>query len=207
MKFYRHDRDSNPDRCGENQTCLPLHHRPMNSREFSLRAFIGRYDSVTSVLEEISGNTSFKSETRATATGLWDGFQTKQFIVAAYLFREIFATTGPLSRQLQAIEIDFGKALQLRDGAVQQMQELRENPQRLIEVVERDFNPEEYTWKESRVRRTKRMDGELAEEEPATTAEDIWLRDAFYLSIDCMIQGLKNRYFGSFFVIISDTFH
>ena len=21
MKFYRHDRDSNPDRCGENQTC------------------------------------------------------------------------------------------------------------------------------------------------------------------------------------------
>ena len=27
-----------------------------NSREFSLRAFIDRYDSVTSVLEEISGN-------------------------------------------------------------------------------------------------------------------------------------------------------
>ena len=24
MKFY-HDRDSNPDRCGENQTCYPLH--------------------------------------------------------------------------------------------------------------------------------------------------------------------------------------
>ena len=29
MKFYRHDRDSNPGRCGENQTCQPLHHRPM----------------------------------------------------------------------------------------------------------------------------------------------------------------------------------
>ena len=26
MKIYRHDRDLNPDRCGENQTCYPLHH-------------------------------------------------------------------------------------------------------------------------------------------------------------------------------------
>ena len=167
-----------------------------NSREFGLRAFIDRNDSVTSVLEEISGNNSFKSETRATATGLLDAFQTKQFIATAYLFREIFAIIGPLSRQLQAIEIDFGKALQLREGAMAmlQMQELRENPQRLIEIVERDFNPEEYTWKESRVRRTKRMGGELSEEEPATTAEDVWLRDAFSLSIDCVIQGLKNRF-------------
>ena len=72
-----------------------------NSREFSLRAFIDRYESVTSVLEEISGNTSFKSETRVTATGLLDAFQTKQFIATAYLLREIFTTTGPLSRQLQ----------------------------------------------------------------------------------------------------------
>ena len=31
VNFYRHDRDSNPDRCGENQTCLPLHHRPMTT--------------------------------------------------------------------------------------------------------------------------------------------------------------------------------
>ena len=106
-------------------------------------------------------------------------------IATAYLFREIFATTGPLSRPLQAIEIDFGKAIQLLDGAMQQIQELRENPQRLIEVVERDFNPEEYTRKESRVRR---INGKLAEQEPATTAEDVWLRDAFYLSIGCVIQ-------------------
>ena len=28
MKFYHHDRDLNPDRCSENQTCYPLHHRP-----------------------------------------------------------------------------------------------------------------------------------------------------------------------------------
>ena len=28
MKFYPHDRDSNPDRCGENQTCYPLCPRP-----------------------------------------------------------------------------------------------------------------------------------------------------------------------------------
>ena len=29
MKFYRHDRDSNPDRCGESQTCEPQHYRPI----------------------------------------------------------------------------------------------------------------------------------------------------------------------------------
>ena len=152
---------------------LARFHRPLRLRYICTRGDIWQH--------------SFKSETRATATGLLDAFQTKQFIATAYLFREIFATTGPLCQQLQAIEIDFGKALQFLDGAMQQMQELRENPQRLIEVVEREFNPEEYTWKESIVRRTKRMDGELAEEEPATTAEDVWLRDAFYLLIDCVV--------------------
>ena len=88
------------------------------------------------------------------------------------------------------------------------MQELRENPQCLIEVVKKDFNPEEYTWKESRIQRHKRMDGELAEEEPATTAEDVWLRDAFYLSINCVIQGLKNRFSGKSRIILEAfSFH
>lgn len=136
---------------------------------------------MTSVLEEISRKTSVKSEIRATAAGLLDTFEFKQVIATAYLFREIFASAGPLSRQLQAVQIDFGKALQLLDGTIEQMQQLRENPQRVIENVERDFDPEQYTWKEHRVPKTKRIDGELLRENPAKTAEEMWLRDAFFV--------------------------
>ena len=167
-----------------------------NAREFCLRTFVDRYSAVNDVLEEISTNTSIKSETRSIAEGLLDTFKTKQFLATAYLFREIFAITGPLSRQLQSINIDFNRSLDLLDTALQQLYTLRQAPENIIESVERDFNPEEVQWKETRLRKKKKMDGEEADDEPAATAESLWRREGFTCSIDAITEGIKNRFSG-----------
>lgn len=63
------------------------------------------------VLGKIVAESSFSANQRATAEGLLASFQTKQFMATAYLFREIFVITGPLSRYLQNVNVDLGKAL------------------------------------------------------------------------------------------------
>ena len=72
------------------------------------------------MLREILADTSFHPDKRDIADRLLDLFSTKQFIASAYLFREVFAITGPLSRILQSVNIDFGKTLNLLDAALEQ---------------------------------------------------------------------------------------
>ena len=65
------------------------------------------------------------------------------------------------------------------------------------------------TWLESRVRRRRRMDDENAEDEPAETPEDDWKRNTFYVSVDTIINSLKNRFEknqSSIFVVCSKPF-
>ena len=50
------------------------------------------------------------------------------------------------------------------------------------------------TWQQSRVRRQRRMDDENAEDEPAETREDDWKRYTFYVSVDAILNSLKNRF-------------
>ena len=94
-----------------------------------------------------------------------DIFSTKQFIASAYIFREIFAITGPLIPILQSVNIGFGMALNLLDAALEQLTQLRDNPQSVIDAVEKDFA--EIEWKEKRTGRRRQIPGKLAEDEPA----------------------------------------
>ena len=130
-----------------------------SSREFSLKAFLQRYDSIMCVLETVSADTSFEGNQRSTSAGLMECFRTKQFVATAYLFREIFAITSPLSRYLQSIDIDFGKAISMIDSAIVQLAKLRAEPENIIESVEKEFDPAEVSWKSTRIRNRRMMNG------------------------------------------------
>ena len=72
-----------------------------SGREFCQDMGLKRYDSVMLMLEKITDSIAFDADRRSTADGMRNLFSTKQFMASAYLFREIFAMTGPLSRILQ----------------------------------------------------------------------------------------------------------
>ena len=81
-------------------------------------------------------NASIKKEARIIVAGLnqivyWPGLQ----------------STALLNQQLQAIQVNFDKVLQLLDGSITQTQEPQNHRQGLLKIAERDFNPEIYTWK------------------------------------------------------------
>ena len=80
------------------------------------------------MLEKITDSTAFDADRRSTADGMRNLFSTKQFMASAYLFREIFAMTGPLSRILQGVNNDFVKALNLLGAALEQLSKLRSDP-------------------------------------------------------------------------------
>ena len=135
-----------------------------NAREISLHVSLERYDSILSVLEQVSQSNTDNGEKRNTSLGLIDSFQSKQFLATAYLFREIFSITGCI---LQSVNIDFGTALDLIDSAINKLKALRSNPGKVIRIVESHFDPKDFRWEENRIRRRKRLHGKNANDEQA----------------------------------------
>ena len=93
--------------------------------EYCLDMLLKWYDSVILMLEKVTSSTAFDVDRWNTADEMRNLFSTKRFMVSAYLFREIFTMTGPLSRILQGVNIDFGKTLNLLDAALEQLSKLR----------------------------------------------------------------------------------
>ena len=102
-------------------------------------------------------------------------FQLKQIVATACLFREIFAITGPLSRYLQSIDVDLGTATSMIDSAILQLEQLRNNEEKIVKIVDNDFD--EAFWKENRVRRRRVLDGEESRDEPAVKTVALWKRN------------------------------
>ncbi|CAB4034460.1 zinc finger MYM-type 1-like [Paramuricea clavata] len=165
-----------------------------HSRELCLKVLLSRYDCILSVLETVALDSLIDGNPRKTSIGLLKQIQTKQFLATAYLFREIFASTGPLSRYLQRVDVDFGKALGMVESAIDELNELRNQPERIIRYVEQKHDSPSVTWEQPRIRRRRRMDDENAEDEPAETPEDHWKRNTFYVSVDTILNSLKNRF-------------
>ncbi|CAB4001481.1 H(+) Cl(-) exchange transporter 3 [Paramuricea clavata] len=107
-----------------------------HSRELCLKVLLSRYDCILSVLETVALDSLIDGNPRKTSIGLLKQIQTKQFLATAYLFREIFASTGPLSRYLQRVDVDFGKALGMVESAIDELNELRKQPELIIRYVE-----------------------------------------------------------------------
>ncbi|CAB4011432.1 zinc finger MYM-type 1-like [Paramuricea clavata] len=152
------------------------------------------FEAVQLVLETVALDSLIDGNPRKTSIGLLKQIQTKQFLATAYLFREIFASTGPLSRYLQRVDVNFGKALGMVESAIDELNELRKEPELIIRYVEQKHDSPSVTWQQPRIRRRRRMDDENAQDEPAETPEDHWKRNTFYVSVDTILNSLKNRF-------------
>ena len=147
----------------------PLNTVRWNAREFCLKIFLLRFDCILQVLQTVAENRSFEENQRATAQGLYSSFQTKKIVATACLFREIFAVTGPLSRYLQSVDVNFGKAIDMVDSSIEKIEKMRDEAEKILQIVETDF--EGVHWKTTRICHKRVMDGEQERDQPASTAE------------------------------------
>ena len=80
------------------------------------------------------------------------------------------------------------------ESAIDELNELCKEPKQIIKYVKQKHNSPGVTWQESRVRHQRQMDDENAEYESAETPEDDWKRNTFYVSVDTIINSLKNPF-------------
>ncbi|XP_066922182.1 zinc finger MYM-type protein 1-like [Clytia hemisphaerica] len=153
-----------------------------SSREFALEVFLDRYDSILLLLNRVKDGTSHPADKRQTANGLLEGFLTKQFVASAILFREIFGITGPLSRTLQSVNINFDTALKHLDTAEAKLKLLRKDPNIILEAVENELPGVE--WKEERTRKKRKLTDEESDDTPPPNAKEKWKRDVFGVALD-----------------------
>ena len=60
----------------------------------------------------------------------------------------------------KSVNVDLGKALAMVDSSLSRLQSLRSDPDKVIQISDKDCGTVE--WKERRVRRRRVMDGEIA---------------------------------------------
>ena len=79
----------------------------------------------------VSDDRDLEDKQRSVATGLRRSFLRKEIVATAILFKEIFAITGPRNTYLQSTKMDLNKATVLAAGAKNQLQKLRDNPDKV----------------------------------------------------------------------------
>ena len=78
------------------------------------------------------------------------------------------------------------------DSAILQLEQLRNNEEKIVKIVDNDFD--EAFWKENRVRRRRVLDGEASRDEPAVKPVALWKRNTFFSAMDTVVNSMKNRF-------------
>ena len=78
------------------------------------------------------------------------------------------------------------------DSAILQLEQLRNNEEKIVKIVDNDFD--EAFWKENRIRRRRVLDVEASRDEPAVKPEALWKRNTFFSTMDTVVNSMKNRF-------------
>ena len=159
----------------------------------SLSTFLERYECILQTLDQIQTELSFDLKHQSEAAGLLSSIQTRKFMVTAFLFKEVFAKTGPLSWYLQSVNMGYAKALALIHSIIASLEGMRSAPQDIISIMERSVqDSSNIQWRTTRVsRRMCRIteDGEVPE-----TPEESWQRKTFFVALDTILASMRRRF-------------
>ena len=115
-------------------------------------------------------------------------------MATALLFKEIFQFTGPFSRYLKSVGLDFSKAISMVNDIIMQLEKRRKRPDDILSIISQSHSYEKLNWKPIIVRFHRRMDGEVAPDEPTLTLQGAWTRNTFFVVLDQVISSMRNRF-------------
>ena len=166
------------------------------------------YVDVLLSLQAIEESTSTSAELRAKARSYKESLLKFETIMTAFLFLKIFQITSPLSKYLQSEGMDLLKAHQLVMGTLGSLAEIQRDvdgvhssANQFIEWATSELESRgdeslviEDSFPEKRIRKRKRMPGELAADEPLTSPAKEFEVEIFNKIMDTTVESIRSRF-------------
>lgn len=173
------------------------------SHSYALNTVLDIYYAVYQTIEEVrnrDGGSDFKLG--ADCNGLLSYLTSYRFLMTAFSFKKIFEILEPLTRTLQARDIDILAAIHLVNSAKESIVALRtEESFKNILILARDFdnkyeNEEFEPLRTARKRKVKVMAGELCSDEDEVEQNPIqkFKIDTYFVALDIIQTQISQRF-------------
>ena len=167
------------------------------SRKEALTSVKETYPALLLALEKLS-DTDRNVESRAEANALLGYISTIEFLVMLETWVEILTDIKSASEYLQKESMDLLTASSTIKSSTQKLQDNRTDThfheilEQASTIAEEEDIPQEFT--KPRIRRRKKMPGELARDEPVVDPVQRFKVDVFFRIYDTLISELKERF-------------
>lgn len=164
------------------------------------------YLALLKFLYNVKTSKSFDSKATFEASALLDNWTKMETILTAFTFLKIFDIIGPASKYLQTKGLNMMAAIKIIQAAISDIKNVRDSFNELNEkalsfakAVNEKINDEmdvivEEAIPQTRVRRVKRRDGEIASDDPILNALDRYRVDQFFVICDTTYESLYQRF-------------
>jgi hypothetical protein len=185
--------------------------RSWRSVEDGCVTFIDCFSTIAAALEEVQEQ-SEDSATVTAARGLLKATADFEVILCIFLLKTIFHETGPTSRILQSVASDMSIAMQLIKSCITRLQSIRNEDAVWCDLLQkaRKFAEDHNIatdLQSVRVRRTPRMPGELAVDEPIADPIQRFKTGVFSVCLDTVISQITSRFTAQLQPVFSQMMH
>lgn len=165
---------------------------------------------VLNIIKEQEGSSDFK--TGSECSGLINYFQSSNFILTAFIFKQVFSIIEPLNKILQLHDLDLLAVIDILKITETRIEKLR-SEKRFIDVYNEaknysennfgDFEKDNLVFK-NRKRKVPRRSGELAEDETISDPVHYFKISVFFLTIDIILLQIREKFQENCISILKD---
>ncbi|KAJ8043424.1 Zinc finger MYM-type protein 1 [Holothuria leucospilota] len=166
-------------------------------RHDSVKAIKVLYPALQQAIEDIAENDTFP-ETKAEARGLLEFMSTFEFVFMIGMWSKVLYEMSTLSEYMQQVSMDLVTASSLIGAAMKNLEQQRSNEvfNGILEEARAIATREGVTteFKTTRMRRRKRMVGEIAFDEPISDPTAKFKVNVYFAIYDTLVGELRSRF-------------
>jgi len=169
------------------------HQRALNNVFFAENSEV--FPCILDALGEIQEKAS-SAKTASDASGIQIALSSFETILTAHVFKYLFDITDPASKYLQSEKIDLLQAVKLVQTTEEALIKLRDDFERIFNSASQyaeKHGLQQTSLSENRVRRRKRMPGEIASDESLTDSKHRYKVETFLSTIDVAVAAIQDR--------------
>jgi Domain of unknown function (DUF4371)/hAT family C-terminal dimerisation region len=184
------------------QRCRRLKHLSntrWTSHDRAIDAVMSTFESLLDSLDILRKDKD--RETSSGADNFFSNLTSFKFVLMMLIMKSIFDITTPLSTYLQTKGLDFLQAMALVSSTTKELQDLRNEAcfdklykQAVDFATRHGFNDCELALSETRVRRKKKMPGEMVSDEVPKESKTRYRTQVYYQVVDTCLAAIKNRF-------------